>query len=234
MDCQKAVDQLKKAFMEAPILQHFDPDLPILVEADASNYVVAGILSQTDEGGVTRPIAYFSKQMNPAKGNYEIYDKELLAIVRCFEQWRPELEGAAHPIRVLTDHKNLQYFTTTKQLSHRQARWSKYLSQFNFTITYQPGKDGEKPDALTRRSQDVTAQDEARQARNQTLLRPRLFTELNLTETSRTISEIIHEEYENDEFIQDTLKLLRDGSQRSKLITLSDCEDRNGRLYYRD
>ena len=60
--------------------------------------------------------------MNPAENNYEIYDKELLAIVRCFEQWRPELEGASFPIAVLSDHKNLQYFATTKQLSHRQAQ----------------------------------------------------------------------------------------------------------------
>jgi len=92
--------------------------------------------------------------MNPAENNYEIYDKELLAIIRCFEQWRPELEGAAFPIDVLSDHKNLQYFATTKQLSHRQARWSEYLSRFDFTISYRPGKQGEKPDALTRRSQD--------------------------------------------------------------------------------
>jgi hypothetical protein len=60
--------------------------------------------------------------MSPAKGNYEIYDKELLAIVHYFEQWRPEAEGAAHPIQVLSNHKNLQYFATTKQLSHQQAR----------------------------------------------------------------------------------------------------------------
>lgn len=247
--CQQAFDRLKKAFTEAPILQHFDPDLPILVEADASDYVVAGVLSQSDIDGVIRPIAYFSKRMSPAEGNYEIYDKELLAIVRCFEQWRPELEGAAHPIQVLSDHKNLQYFTTTKQLSHRQARWSEYLSRFNFTITYRPGKNGEKPDALTRRSQDVSAQDEARQARNQTLLRPELFSrrleapektssedlhELNLNETDRSITQIIDEGYSGDEFIQETLVLLRNGTQRSKRITLSDCEDRNGRLYYRD
>jgi hypothetical protein len=232
--CQKAFNRLKKAFTEAPVLRHFDPDLPILVEADASDYVVAGVLSQVGTDGETRPVAYFSKRMSPAEGNYEIYDKELLAIVRCFEQWRPELEGAAHPIRVLSDHKNLQYFATTKQLSHRQARWSEYLSRFNFSITYRPGKNGEKPDALTRRSQDVSAQDEARQARNQTLLRPELFSELNLTETNRSITQIIDEEYASDKFIQEVLNLIRNGTRRSKLITLSDCEDRNGRLYYRD
>ncbi|KAJ8111656.1 hypothetical protein OPT61_g5798 [Boeremia exigua] len=115
--------------------------------------------------------------MSPAEGNYEIYNKELLAIVRCFEQWRPELEGAAHLIQ------------------------SEYLSRFDFTITYRPGKEGEKPDALTRRSQDISAQEEAQQAQNQTLLRPGLFTELNLTETNRSITEIIDNKYADNSFI---------------------------------
>jgi hypothetical protein len=129
-DCQKAFNALKRAFTTAPILRYFDPNLPIIVEADASDYVTAGVLSQTEPDGTLRPVAYYSKRMNPAENNYEIYDKELLAIVRCFEQWRPELEGASFPIAVLSDHKNLQYFATTKQLSHRQARWSEYLSRF--------------------------------------------------------------------------------------------------------
>jgi hypothetical protein len=184
LDCKRSFDQLKRAFTQAPTLRHFNPELPILVEADASDYVVAGVLSQTNPEGVTRPVAYYSKRMSPAEGNYKIYNKELLAIICCFKQWRPELEGTTHLIQVLSDHKNLQYFATTKQLSHQQARWSEYLSRFDFKITYQPGKDGEKPDALTRRSQDVTAQEEARQARNQTLLQPRLFTELNLNESN--------------------------------------------------
>lgn len=234
--CRSAFDQLKKAFISEPILRHFDPDLPIIVEADASDYVTAGVLSQKDEDGKVRPVAYFSKRMNPAEGNYEIYDKELLAIIRCFEQWRPELEGASFPIEVLSDHKNLQYFTTTKQLSHRQARWSEYLSRFNFTITYRPGKQGELPDALTRRSQDQPAQEEARKARQQTLLRPDLFLNpsIRLTETSRTIQEIIEQEYSTDEFIQEILSLLRNGVRRSKKISLSECEDRNGHLYFRN
>jgi hypothetical protein len=243
-DCQKAFDALKHAFTTAPILRHFDPDLPIIVEADASDYVTAGVLSQTASDGTLRPVAYYSKRMNPAENNYEIYDKELLAIVRCFEQWRPELEGASFPITVLSDHKNLQYFATTKQLSHRQARWSEYLSRFQFTITYRPGKHGEKPDALTRRSQDQLAQEEAREARKQTLLRPELFQNspmIGLVETNRSIQEIIEEGYQptpngypKDPFIQETLQLLHNGVRRSKTVTLSDCENRDGRLYYKN
>ena len=241
--CQEAFDSLKRAFVTAPILRHFNPDLPIVVEADASDYVTAGVLSQTTPDGTLRPVAYYSKRMNPAENNYEIYDKELLAIVRCFEQWRPELEGASFPITVLSDHKNLQYFATTKQLSHRQARWSEYLSRFQFTITYRPGKHGEKPDALTRRSQDQPAQEEAREARKQTLLRPELFQNppmIGLVETDRSIQEIINDEYQllsdgypDDPFIRETLQLLSNGVRRSKKITLGDCENRNSRLYYR-
>jgi hypothetical protein len=118
LDCKRTFDQLKEAFTQAPILCHFDPDLLILVEADASDYVVAGVLSQTDTKGVTCLVAYFSKRISLAKGNYKIYNKELLAIIYCFKQWRPELEGATHLIQVLSNYKNLQYFATTKQLSH--------------------------------------------------------------------------------------------------------------------
>jgi RNase H-like domain found in reverse transcriptase len=92
-----------------------------VVEADSSNYVTRGILSQYNKDRVLHPIAYFSKQLSPAKYNYKIYNKELLAIIRCFEQWQPKLEGAGFPIKVFSDHKNLQYFTIIKQLSHRQA-----------------------------------------------------------------------------------------------------------------
>jgi hypothetical protein len=78
-----------------------------------------------------------------------------MAIVKAFEEWRPELEGALHPIQVLSDHKNLEYFMSTKLLNRRQTRWAEYLSRFNFKIIYRPGKAGGKPDALTRRSGDL-------------------------------------------------------------------------------
>jgi hypothetical protein len=235
-ECENAFQLLKVRFTSAPILKHFDPDKEILVEPDASDYVTAGVLSQYSDTGVLHPVAFFSKTMNPAECNYEIYDKELLAIIRCFEQWRSELEGAAFPIMVLSDHKNLQYFTTTKQLSHRQARWSEYLSRFQFTIKYRPGILTGKPDALTRRSQDQVAKNEAHEARNQTLLRPELFVQpisLLPIQTDRTIQEIIETEYPQDEFIQGILELIRTGARKSKKISLSECESIDAKLYYK-
>lgn len=229
--CKRAFDELKNAFTTAPILKHFDPEAPCIVEADSSDYTTAGVLSQYDSDGVLHPVAFYSKRLSPAECNYEIYDKELLAIIRCFEQWRPELEGAAFPVEVLSDHKNLQYFCTTKQLSHRQARWSEYLSRFNFVIKYRPGSQGQKPDSLTRRSQDKPAQEEARLHRNQTLLRPELL--VSLIETSRSPAQIIDQEYDHDEFLQEIIGLLKSGTRHSKKISLSECELKNHRLYYR-
>ena len=174
-ECQKAFNTLKEAFTSEIILRHYNPDHKIVVETDASDYVSGGILSQYDENEVLHPVAYFSKKHNPAECNYEIYDKELMAIVRAFEEWRPELEGSTYPVEVITDHKNLEYFMSTKQLSRRQARWSEFLSRFNYRITYRPGKAGGKPDALTRRSGDLPKEgdtfDPRHQYQHQTILK---------------------------------------------------------------
>jgi hypothetical protein len=172
-DCQRAFDDIKSAFQGAPMLAHFDPDKETWIETDASDFVSAGMLSQVHDG-VLRPVAFFSRKMSPAECNYMIYDKELLAIIRSFETWRPEATSVApeNPVKVFTDHKNLEYFMTTKQLNRRQARWAEFLSEFNFKIMYRPGKQGEKPDMLTRRSQDLPKEfdDDRKQHQFQTLL----------------------------------------------------------------
>jgi len=118
---QADFDLLKKAFTSVPILRHFDYDREIIIKTDASDYVLAGILSQYDDEGVLHPGAFYTKKQSPAECNYEIYYKELMAIVLAFEEWRPHLEGSRHPIQVLSDHKNLEYFMSTKLLNHRQA-----------------------------------------------------------------------------------------------------------------
>ena len=142
---------MKQRVMESPILSHFDPSKQCHVETDSSDYVSAGVLSQEDNNGILHPVAYFSKRIVSAECNYKIYNKELLAIIRCFEEWRLELEGTAMPLKVLTDHKGLEYFMTTKKLIPRQARWAEFLSEFNFVVTYQSGKKNNKADALIKR-----------------------------------------------------------------------------------
>ena len=87
--CQSAFDGLKDAFESAPILAHFDPDKETWIETDASDFVTAGVMVQMHDG-VLRPVAFFSRKMNPAECNYMIYDKGLLAIIRAFEMWTLE------------------------------------------------------------------------------------------------------------------------------------------------
>lgn len=151
---QDTFQVIKQAFISAPVLQHFDPDKECIVETDASDYVSGAILLQPHHKGALHPVAYMSKRHLLAECNYEIYDKELLAIVRAFKEWHAELEGSPEPVKVISDHKNLEYFMSTKRLSRRQARWSEFLSRFNFKISYKPGSRC-KADPLTRRSQDL-------------------------------------------------------------------------------
>ncbi|KAG0152773.1 hypothetical protein PDIDSM_2578 [Penicillium digitatum] len=181
----RSFEALKKAFTSAPVLKAFDWSKEIVLETDASDFVSAGVLSQYDDAGILHPIAFFSKKHSAAECNYEIYDKELLAIIRCFEEWRPELEGTPSPVKVITDHRNLEYFTTTKLLNRRQARWSEFLSRFNFKITYRPGKQGAKPDALTRRSEDIPKEGDERLAhQSQTVLKKENL-QINVTTRQR-------------------------------------------------
>ena len=107
---ESAFQAIKKAFSTAPILQHFDPNKECTMETDASNYVSVAVLSQPNHEGTLRPVAFMSCQHLPAECNYKIYNKKLVAIVRAFKEWRPELEGSPKPISVISDHKNLEYF----------------------------------------------------------------------------------------------------------------------------
>jgi hypothetical protein len=95
----QAFSELKKAFTSAPILAHVDPLKPFLIEADASDFSLGSILSQHGEDGF-HPVAFHSRKFTAAQINYEVHDKELLAIVDSFEQWRHFLEGSLHPILV--------------------------------------------------------------------------------------------------------------------------------------
>lgn len=149
---QFAFEELKRRFTEAPILAIFDPEQPIIVETDASDYAIGACISQMGKDGRLHPIAFYSRKMSPAEANYDIHDKELLAIVAAFQEWRVYLEGSKYPVKVFTDHKNLTWFTTTKKLNRRQVRWAELLASYNFQIHYQKGTENGRADALSRRS----------------------------------------------------------------------------------
>jgi len=119
--CEEAFRLLKESFISAPILHHFDPSLPPIVETDASNYAIAGILSIRMDDNNIHPVTYYSCTLTGAELNYDTHNKELLAIFKAFKIWCHYLESPRHTDDVVTDHKNLEYFSTMKLLTRHQA-----------------------------------------------------------------------------------------------------------------
>ena len=127
-DCLGAFEELKQRLVSAPVLSHYHPDRETMLDTDALDGVIARVLSQLDKNRDWHPISFFSKTMAPAELNYEIHDKEMLAIIRSLSHWRAELQGSLRRLKILTDYKALEYFITTKQLTSCQARWLELLS----------------------------------------------------------------------------------------------------------
>jgi len=121
-DCRIAFNTLKQAFTSASILTHWVPDAQLVVETDTSDYTLAAILSIMTKDNEIHPVAFHSRTFSTLELNYDVHDKELLTIFEAFKIWRHYLEGSTSPIDVVMDHKNLEYFSTTKILTCRQAR----------------------------------------------------------------------------------------------------------------
>jgi len=96
-------------------------------------------------------VAFYSKSLSLVERNYEIHDKEMLAIICTLEEWRHFLEGAWHLVKIWMDHKNLEYFMMAKKLNHCQAHWSLYLARFDFKLVHCLECSMGKPDALSQR-----------------------------------------------------------------------------------
>jgi len=148
---QKTFDELKKVFTSKPVLAALDLDKEFRVEANTSNYATGGVLLMKCSDEKWRPVAFISKSLSDTERNYEIHDKEMLAVVRCLEVWRHFLERAAVKFEIWTDYKNLEYFMKAQKLNRRQARWALYLSRFDFMLKHVPGSKMGKADSLSRR-----------------------------------------------------------------------------------
>ena len=160
-------DELKSRFYSTPVLKYFDLTLETILETDASDYVVSGILPQrypdpakSESYGTLHPVAYLSEKMSTAKCNYGIGDTELLTIIACLEKWHMYLHGV--PFLIYTDHHNQQNFGTKAHLNRRQARGVGLLAQYRFQIQFRLGKANGKADALTRRSGDLPKEGDIR------------------------------------------------------------------------
>ena len=251
---QQAFKALKEIFITEPVLAHFDPELETVLEVDASGWATGGTLSQYDKNGTLRTVAYFSAKNTPAESNYTIHDKELLAVIKCVEEWNSELRAVPH-VRVFTDHRNLQYFTASRQLSERHVRWSDILSRINMTFEYRTGNANGRADALSRREQDVPQDnsDERVKSRTFQLLKPigNNKFKISLAPVMRTLTSRIENEetdlntlWENaeqeDETYQLAQKAIKEGSRKFppdlKLkVSLSECKiNEKGRLCFRN
>lgn len=148
---------LKDRFSSAPILQVPVTEQQFVVEVDALDVGVGAVLSQQAASDQKlHPCALFSWRLSPAERNYDICNRELLAVKLALEEWRHWLEGTKQPFLVWTDHKNLEYIQTAKRLNSRQARWALFFfffTRFDFTLSYKPGSRNFKPDALSRHFQ---------------------------------------------------------------------------------
>jgi RNase H-like domain found in reverse transcriptase/Reverse transcriptase (RNA-dependent DNA polymerase)/Integrase zinc binding domain/Chromo (CHRromatin Organisation MOdifier) domain len=170
---EDAFAKIKELVTSAPVLVLPDSDRPYRVEADGSGVATGAVLSQLSaEDDRWHPVAFLSKSLSAVERNYEIHDTEMLAIIRALEEWRHYLEGARLPVEIWTDHKNLEYFRSAQKLNRRQARWSLYLSRFDFTLHHKPGRCMGKPDALSRRADHGSGRGDND---NMTLLDPALF-----------------------------------------------------------
>jgi len=134
----------------APILSHVYPGRKTVVETDASDFALGCVLSQYQRRGL-HPVAFHSRKLNSTERNYEIHDKELLAIMEAFKELKRYLWGEEEPVTVYTDHQNLQCFLTKEVWNQRQIRWAQELTNYNFKIVYCPGSRGRKPEAVSRR-----------------------------------------------------------------------------------
>lgn len=234
--CQKLFELLKQVFVEAPILAHLNPELPILLECDASDWAIAGILLQLNPStGEIHPIAFHTRMMIQAEMNYNIYDKELLAIVECFKIWRVYCEGSWHQIQVYSDHNNLQYFTMMKQLSAWQAQWSETLSGYDFWINYWPGVLGAKPNALTRQSdmypKKGIERDSAWSGREQVLIPPERLNALVLMNKDLLIQRV--KKANRDTYMNQTIESIKAGKV-TNLVWRDSLLQYKGRIYISD
>jgi transposase InsO family protein len=247
-EADEAFKKFKEMFVTAPILVRFDYERETIIEADSSGWCVGGTLFQVDDDGVLRPCAYFSKKNSPAECNYEIYDKEMLAIIRCLEEWDAELRSV-RSFEIRSDHKNLEYFMTVRKLTERQMRWSLILSKYNFTIAYLPGKENERADALSRREQDlpVDLSDERLQHRTTQLLKPEMLPGVTIGTISAVpaeaevlnLTQLWTQAKENDPSYAEMSAAVKDGARKfsSTLgvkVSISECSlNESGQLLFR-
>ena len=113
---QKVFQELKNHLTSSPVLRLPDLSKLFLVQTDASKLGTSAVLLQKDASDVSHPCAYLSQALVGAKQNYQVYDLELLAVIRALKAWRPYLISPIEPTIFYTDHQNITYFHQLQDL----------------------------------------------------------------------------------------------------------------------
>ena len=144
---------------KSPVLIQPDFEKKFYLQTDASAYSVNAVLSQEEEKSpsltkhrkpVLHPAGYYSATFTPVERNYDIYERELLAMMKSLAHWRPYLGWTKEPFAILTDHANLQYWKAPKDLNRRTARWHADLQKYDYEIKHISGRINTPADALSR------------------------------------------------------------------------------------
>ena len=205
-----------------------DPNKPFVVETDTSKFASGGILRQQDSNSDWHPCSYISKSFSETEQNYEIYDQELLAIIRTLNKWRHYLQGSQHSTTILSDHKNLTYFKTAQKLNRRQARWHLILSEYNIKLIHMPGKQMVQSDALSR--QPDLCPDEDTDNKDKVLLPNDMFVRLIDTE----LRDLIANNERCDTVILEAIRALQGGERLPMNSKIDDWTFENGLIFYKD
>ncbi|GJF00822.1 polyprotein [Phanerochaete sordida] len=229
-----AFETLKRAFTTQPVLAMWNIDYPTRIEADASGYATGGVIAQLDPNDkLWHLIAFRSQTMSPAGRNYEIWDREMLAIIEALKNWRQFLEGLPEPFDIWTDHQNLQYWKTAQNLTRRQARWACYLAEYDFRIVHKPEKTHLIADPLSWPSSLYISDNEDN--RSQIVLKPEQF-KIAATAVFAKIAPLekrIRDNSDKEQEVADALQTLRTkGPCRLQNGTL-EWEEHEGLLYYK-
>ncbi len=136
---KQVFDALKKAITSTPILTFPSQSSHFHLKCDTSNFATGAVLSQAQADRMHQPVTFMSKGFSDVERNYQIHNKEMLAIMHALDEWCHFLEGTMEKFEILTDHWNLAYFCNAQKLNHQQACWSLFLSCFDFSLCHQPG-----------------------------------------------------------------------------------------------
>ena len=145
---QEAFNTLKDTISNATILHTPQDTGKFRIEANNSDFTIGSTLSQL-QGRTWKPIAFLSKSLLPARRNYEIYDKKLLAIMVCLDEWCQYVLGAKEQFEIWSDHKNPEYFRKPQNINQWQARWVSILADYDFSLHHLPGSHNSAADVLS-------------------------------------------------------------------------------------